>query len=450
MYDSNIVYGDTDSTMFQILVELMERFPEKDYKELADEVAKRYGFCRKIEQYNGCEFCKYHINEKDKKGGFICHHHYEPEHSPEECLCWVDRTNESVCKYWGERVAEEVTNRFPEPVLMEYEKGFEIFISIMKKKYAGKYIGQEHLSIHESKLMYKGIVLARRDNCPWTREIYENILKMCMEEQDFLKILRYLYNELKKLYNGEVDYKDLIIVKKMGHNYKKNTSYHMKIFGEEMRRIGKPIESGTRVPYLILEKDDEFAMVEQNDGRTFRKVNKKYLMGLKQVTKQMYEDSLKEVSLKEVSLKDVSLVERSVNSFEEIFSEEIISKEIDKDTLNGEKEIPKVLQSNKYKIDYDYYVDRQLRSHVDQIMGIVYKDLCDHISVAWDYIPTRRHRKARTIHAPVELYHCIRNYGNNLDIVDMLEKEKWIGDFYRGKRYRIVTLDDYFGIKEDE
>lgn len=384
-YEGIIVYGDTDSTMFIVSEETRDIFPEKDYDKLATDVAERYGFCREIEHYEGCEYCKYHVNKKDDDGNYTCSCRGLTDANEETCSCWKNRTNAEVCKYWGERISEEVTNLFPEPIMMEYEKGFSKFLSIKKKKYAGIYLGQDHLPIEECKMLYKGIMLARRDNCTWLKDVLEKVLWMCIAKEKFINVIRYVVGELENIYNGGVDWRDLEIVKKMGHGYKKTSNYHMKLFAEEMARIGKPIEPGTRVFYLVTERPDEINYQEDKHGRSLRKKNKEYKLGHKQVTREMYEENI--------------------------------------DT------------EDEYKIDYCYYVGNLLAHHVDQLVSIVYKDVCDHISAAVSYNPTSRH-KERFINKCVDLFHTMHIFGNEpREFLNILETTNILSDFENGDVY---------------
>jgi len=69
------------------------------------------------------------------------------------------------------------------------------------------------------------------------------------------KPLEETYNEIieicLKLMRREIDIKDLVFLKGLGSHYK-NKSYCMKIFSDELSRIGKPATAGERLEYLVV------------------------------------------------------------------------------------------------------------------------------------------------------------------------------------------------------
>ena len=100
-------------------------------------------------------------------------------------------------------------------------------------------------------IMRKGVVLARRDNFKFLRDIYWQILIMIMERQDMKLVLKKLLDSCYDLYHGKIPWTDLIIIRQLGAHYKSD-NYFMKVFGEEIKKLGRPHNPGDRIEYLIV------------------------------------------------------------------------------------------------------------------------------------------------------------------------------------------------------
>ena len=209
---------------------------------------------------------------------------------------------------WGEKLEKEISDQFPDPLYLEFEKAGRIFC-IRKKKYAYWLIdtfkkmrnknhdpndpdSQEWIpnpcygklrdpETDKDAIMTKGIVLARRDNCQWQRDLYKDVLEKIMTLQPMQDTLDVIIEEVVKMSRNEIDWKTLTLIKGLGSNYK-NDTYFMKVFSDELRRIGKPAAPGDRLEYLI---------VKPNEAPT--KPNGDILLGYKMRLTDTYIERLK-------------------------------------------------------------------------------------------------------------------------------------------------------------
>jgi len=208
------------------------------------------------------------------------------------------------------KVAREVTKLFPPPIELEFE--YEIywrFLILTKKRYMYRKCGRD--GILDDKIGKKGVLLARRDNSQFIRDIYaETIMKIfnnvCRDD-----VVGYVLDEINKLCKGAYNYKKFIITKsiksceasqgpfrnkddvKCGVSYFKNEKGQLKgklgdytvpllseetkerdrqfklkkctnakeyytrclpaavQLGEKMKRRGKRVDPGTRLGYLV-------------------------------------------------------------------------------------------------------------------------------------------------------------------------------------------------------
>jgi DNA polymerase elongation subunit (family B) len=188
------------------------------------------------------------------------------------------------CNYWGIRLAQEISGikagekdcdgkvwpqgrpgLFGSPVLtMEFEKAMRL-LCLKKKKYAALLVAKDgsfkteditdkHGNVIGNQLMMlkKGIVLARRDNCPFLRKTYTKILDMIMKRRPLEEAIDVLVEAVRALLDGNVPPEDLLIIRELGANYKSD-SYFMKVFAGELEKAGKIVNPGDRLDFLIVE-----------------------------------------------------------------------------------------------------------------------------------------------------------------------------------------------------
>jgi DNA polymerase elongation subunit (family B) len=84
--------------------------------------------------------------------------------------CPILKDYEACCKF-GAKVSKEVSSNFPPPVKLEFEEVYETFVLITKKRYAA-------MSGSGRNIIYKGVVVSRRDTCAFLRNIYSDVLLM--------------------------------------------------------------------------------------------------------------------------------------------------------------------------------------------------------------------------------------------------------------------------------
>lgn len=75
----------------------------------------------------------------------------------------------------GAKLAQEITEKlFISPIELEFEKVYQPFIILTKKRYIGNYYGESPHKI--DKVEKKGIVLSRRDNPDIVKKVYEGVI----------------------------------------------------------------------------------------------------------------------------------------------------------------------------------------------------------------------------------------------------------------------------------
>lgn len=200
------------------------------------------------------------------------------------------------CNYWGVRLAQEISGvkkavfdgegkliagdmqpdgvsphlmdvpgLFPPPLVVEFEKAMRILV-FKKKKYASLLINKKgnfvKIPIRNSEgeiigesdnydILKRGIVLARRDNTRFLRDIYTEILNMILELKDFGQAFDILIDAVIKLLDNQIDPQHLICIRQLGSDYK-SPSFFMKVFSDELKKAGKLVSPGDRLDFVIV------------------------------------------------------------------------------------------------------------------------------------------------------------------------------------------------------
>ena len=177
-------------------------------------------------------------------------------------------TGGKQCFEWGNKIAVEISKIYNDPVEFELEKAGRI-LCITKKKYMyWKYDGWKGTkdkpnpnygllkNIHSSDAMeLRGNILVRRDNCEWYKKIYRNMLNSILEDKSPTQCFKELTTELKKLINGKIKPKDLVITTTMGSNYK-SKSFKNAVFKICLRKRGGHVSVGERFGYVVVKDED--------------------------------------------------------------------------------------------------------------------------------------------------------------------------------------------------
>lgn len=217
---------------------------------------------------------------------------------------------------FAELVATEVSELFPKPIKLEFEAViYWRFFILTKKRYMYKSCLRD--GVVGDKIGKKGVLLARRDTSVFVRNLYEDIIKMIFNKASKEDILYFILEELNKMCSNTLDYKKFVITKSVGStenllptlvknekgvecmmmgDYKvpklpldekeraeqlekkeatSEQDYYEKCLPAQvqlalkMRSRGYPVQSGTRLEYLITDienhNDKQYAKIEDFD-----------------------------------------------------------------------------------------------------------------------------------------------------------------------------------------
>jgi DNA polymerase elongation subunit (family B) len=182
----------------------------------------------------------------------------------------------------GEIITPAVKGLFPSPLAVDFEKAMDM-LNLKKKKYA--YIPKDKAGNHKKDpvtnkvvIIKKGVVPARRDNCAFLRDNYSAMLEHIILDGSMEQAYDTIIDMVLKLYSGTmVPRGNLTVIRELGANYKAE-GYFLNVFSKELDRVGKPASPGERLEYVVVKTAKEV------DGEEVK-------LGLKMRDIDMWEDS---------------------------------------------------------------------------------------------------------------------------------------------------------------
>ncbi|GJP75446.1 hypothetical protein CLOP_g5892 [Closterium sp. NIES-67] len=161
----------------------------------------------------------------------------------------VDSVEEAM--RMGRQAAEEISDTFPKPIRLEFEKVYFPYLLINKKRYAGLYWSNSKAF---DKMDTKGIETVRRDNCLLVRQVVDECLRRILMERDIPGAVAYVKAVISDLLMNKLDLSLLVITKaltKGGDDYAVKAA-HVQL-AERMRKRDPATAPGIgdRVAYVI-------------------------------------------------------------------------------------------------------------------------------------------------------------------------------------------------------
>ena len=204
------------------------------------------------------------------------------------------------------------------------------------------------------KILKRGVIVARRDTAKIVHKTYNKLLKMILTKEPLSASFNLIMTTLEDLVNDKLSPREnLAVIRSLSDKYKSD-SYFMKVFADELTRVGKPPNPSDRLEYVIVKTKAE------NEGV------KDVKLGLKMRLIEMYEDSN-------------GLSNKEEAKIEEIDESLVLT---DDDPIKVKNDSTVVYPAEK--IDYEYYIEHIMMSPIDQLFSIGYmKDLVYYSDVGY-------------------------------------------------------------------
>jgi DNA polymerase delta subunit 1 len=148
--------------------------------------------------------------------------------------------------------AQRVSQAFPEPVKLEFEKVYRPYMLFSKKRYAGLLYSSSHEKFDY--LDSKGLQNVRRDSCSLLREMYSTALSILLIQGQVDAAINYVKGMVTALLSREVSLHKLIISKKLTRPEYKGKALHAEL-AKRLAKIDPAAapQVGDRVSYVIIE-----------------------------------------------------------------------------------------------------------------------------------------------------------------------------------------------------
>ncbi|MGB9823061.1 DNA polymerase domain-containing protein [Thermodesulfovibrio sp.] len=104
----------------------------------------------------------------------------------------------------------------------------------------------------KGRLKIRGLEVVRRDLCKFARATQQEILKICLIEEDIPKAFKYLDERVKALRQGNYDLKDLVVYEQLSKPVSeyKLISPHV-VAAKRLLEKGIPVGEGSVIGYII-------------------------------------------------------------------------------------------------------------------------------------------------------------------------------------------------------
>lgn len=153
----------------------------------------------------------------------------------------------------GEILAKKITEKFPDPIKLKFEKVYHPCVLLSKKRYVGysyEYLGQQ------VKFDAKGIETIRRDGIPAQQKILEKALRILFDTSNLSEVKKYVQDQFRKILDNKILISDFCFAKEVRYGTYKNEKYlppgaivaRKKI---EQDSMNEP-QYRERVPYVVI------------------------------------------------------------------------------------------------------------------------------------------------------------------------------------------------------
>jgi len=161
---------------------------------------------------------------------------------------------------YANMVADEVSKMFPPPMRLEFEEViYWNFFILTKKRYM--YNSCQKDGIVSDKVGRKGVLLVRRDNSQFVRDVYEQVIKQIFKHSDVSDVLYLIVGEINKMCSGCVPVKNFVITKAVGDVDKLNVTIIHDEEGNINTKIGK-----YKVPTLAFDEKGRIKQLKKKDA----------------------------------------------------------------------------------------------------------------------------------------------------------------------------------------
>jgi hypothetical protein len=152
----------------------------------------------------------------------------------------------------GDNLTEQVFNR--KPIEMEFEKVFQPFILLTKKRYIGKKYENMKDPFKLKEITKSGIAITRRDYCKMVKNCYSEVIDCIVNDENLDASVEIYKSYIDRIDNYQIDIDDLVVSAMLAKSYKtKPVHVHL---AEKLKERHEEVQVGDRIPYIYIESND--------------------------------------------------------------------------------------------------------------------------------------------------------------------------------------------------
>ena len=247
-------------------------------------------------------------------------------------------------------VADKITKLFPPPICLEFEEEIYAFFLILSKK---RYMYRKCLrdGVVDDKIGKKGVLLARRDNSKFVRDVYEGVVGMIASHKESSDILYFVLGQINQMCSGSKPYTDFTITKSIGN--------HGGLIAQEIRNekgVKKAKVGDYTVPILSRDKAEREAQMKKKKAETPQDFYLLCLPAQVQLAERMRRRGKRVDPGTRLEYVVTNPEKHTAKQYEKIESAEYMSRH--RDIIH---------------IDYMYYL-KALVNPLDQVLDVAFKD----------------------------------------------------------------------------
>lgn len=146
-------------------------------------------------------------------------------------------------------IIKDMENYFTSPMKLEFEKVYEKYIILTKKRYMALVANTDGVITSSTK---KGVCIQRRDNCKVLKIIYTKVKDMLLEDKSEKEILDVVLDGINEMFQYRYNYKDFVITKGLTKSeYKGKTPPAHSYIAQRMIKRGMEVGTGSRIEYIF-------------------------------------------------------------------------------------------------------------------------------------------------------------------------------------------------------
>ena len=143
----------------------------------------------------------------------------------------------------------EMFNR--KPIELEFEKVFQPFILLTKKRYIGKKFEDNRDPFKLKQITNSGIALSRRNYSKMVKDCYREVIDAIVNENNLEKSVEIYKKYVDKIDAYQIDINDLVITAMLAASYK-TKPVHVQL-AEKLKERKEDVQIGSRIPYIFIE-----------------------------------------------------------------------------------------------------------------------------------------------------------------------------------------------------